>query len=101
MELTCQRTFYINESLLQRLLRSFFNLTATTTSASSIRPSRKNTRGNGNPAELTELFTTAAGAGGFAGWVFVSADCVITTAPLGASEGDVREERGALEAGAT
>ncbi len=57
-------------------------------------------RGIDNPSELAELFTTAAGAGGFDGWVFVSADCVRTTAPLGASEGDVREERGALEAGA-
>jgi len=57
-------------------------------------------RGNDNPAELAELFTAAAGAGGSDGWVFVSADCVITTGPLGASEGDVREERGALEAGA-
>ena len=56
-------------------------------------------RGIGNPTELAELFTAAAGAGGFDGWVLVSADCVITTAPLGATEGDVREEIGALEAG--
>jgi hypothetical protein len=100
MGLTCQRTFYINESPLQSLPRSFFNLTATTTRASNIRLSRKNMRGIDNPAELAELFTATAGAGGSDGWAFVSADCVITTAPLGASEGGVREERGALEAGA-
>lgn len=100
MGLTCQRTFHINESLVQRLLRSFFNLNATTARASNIRPNRKIMRGIGNPSELAELFTATAGAGGPDGWVFVSADFVRTTAPLGASEGDVREERGALEAGA-
>ena len=56
-------------------------------------------RVNGNPAELADLFTDAAGAVGSDGRVFVTSDCVITTAPLGATEGDVREETGALEAG--
>ena len=56
-------------------------------------------RVNGTPAELTDLFTDAAGAVGSDGRVFVTSDCVITTAPLVVSEGDVREETGALEAG--
>jgi hypothetical protein len=54
---------------------------------------------NGNPAELADLFTDAAGAVGSDGRVFVTSDCVITTVPLVFSEGDVREETGALEAG--
>ena len=57
-------------------------------------------RVNGAPAELGELFTDAAGPVGSDGRVFVTSDCVITTAPLGATEADVREETGALEAGA-
>jgi hypothetical protein len=59
-------------------------------------------RVNGNPSELADLFTDAAGAVGAVGSdgrVFVTSDCVITTAPLVVSEGDVREETGALEAG--
>jgi hypothetical protein len=56
-------------------------------------------RVNGNPAKLADLFTDAAGAVGSDGRVFVTSDCVITTAPLVVSEGDVREETGALEAG--
>lgn len=99
MGLTCQRTLYINESPLQILLRSFFNLTATATRASNIKPIRKNMRVNGIPAELSDLFTDAAGAVGSDGRVFVTSDCLITTAPLVVSEGDVREETGALEAG--
>jgi hypothetical protein len=99
MGLTCQRTLYINEAPLQSLLRSFLNLTATATSASNISPIRKNMRVNGNPSELADPFTDAAGAVGSDGRVFVTSDCVITTAPLVVSEGDVREETGALEAG--
>jgi hypothetical protein len=56
-------------------------------------------RVNGNPAEVADLFTDAAGAVGSDGRVFVTSDCVITTAPLVVGEGDVREETGALEAG--
>jgi hypothetical protein len=99
MGLTCQRTLYINESPLQGLLRSFFNLTATATKASNIRPIRKNMRVNGNPVELADLLTDVAGAVGSDGRFFVTSDCVITTAPLVVGEGDVREETGALEAG--
>jgi hypothetical protein len=99
MRLTCQRTLYINESPLQSLLRSFLNLTATATRASNIRPIRKKMRVDGNPAEVADLFTDVAGAVGSDGRVFVTSDCVITTAPLVVSEGDVREATGALEAG--
>jgi hypothetical protein len=56
-------------------------------------------RVNGNPVELADLLTDVAGAVGSDGRVFVTSDCVITTAPLVVSEGDVREETGALEAG--
>jgi hypothetical protein len=56
-------------------------------------------RVNGPPPELAELFTDVAGAVGPDGRVFVTSDGVITTAPLVVSEGEVREETGALEAG--
>ena len=77
----------------------------TTTRASNVRLSRKKIRGNDNPKERADRFSAAAGAGapdaaGSDGSVFVTADCVRTTAPLGASEGPVRGAVGALAAGA-
>src|SRR5262245_65133652 len=61
--------------------------------------------GNDNLKEREDRFSAAAGAGASGvgradGSVFVTADCVRTTAPLGASEGPVRGAVGALAAGA-